>query len=236
MKKSTLFAYILGLLFGLTANCHAGWQLYDDFNSGQIVPEKWGIDDSSASITVENSRVKFVHQEGHPNDSSWLKIIQNPETVMGIKAKITVSSCSGDVRARMTSFTGKIGNNYVYSHCALRPDRGYISSGLAVLESAPDYVYKGDFFWGHFKAPSVIHNTPYTLSMIFSLKNATYAVDGQGELEFTFPYTLSPTDDFFKGIGTRSTSGTGTCTVYFDDVYIYRQPVSPGINLLLLGD
>jgi len=234
MKKSTLFTYIFVLLFGLTANCHAGWQLYEDFNSGQIDPQKWETDDSSASITIENGRVKFLHQEGRANDSSWLKIIQKPELVKGIKATITIAACSGDVRAEMVGFIGKIGNNYVFTDFG--SDREYMSSALSVLGPAPDYLFKRDFFWGHFKTPLVIRNTPYTLSMILSLKNATYTVEDQGELEFTFPYTLSPTDDFFKGIGTSSASGIGTCTVYFDNVYIYRQAANSAINLLLLDD
>jgi len=37
------------------------WVLYDDFSSDSIDPVKWGTDDSSAPITVENGAVGFVH-------------------------------------------------------------------------------------------------------------------------------------------------------------------------------
>ena len=48
------------------------WILYDDFSSGSIDPAKWSIDDSSATITIENGEAKFVHQAGNPNDSSFV--------------------------------------------------------------------------------------------------------------------------------------------------------------------
>lgn len=236
MKVLQMSAFILALILGTKGTCYASWQLYDDFNSGQLDPQKWEIDNSSASISVEGGRVKFVHREGNPNDSSYITLILSPELVRGIKATITVTSCSGDVRARIASFIGKIGEEYVWSETALRPDRTYISTALPVLGPAPDYEYSRDMFWGRFKAPSVIQNTPYTMSMILSIEKAHIRVEGQGEVEYTFPQILSPSDDPFKGIGTRSTSGIGSCTVYVDDVYIYTQPLLSPIHLLLLGD
>lgn len=236
MKKSIVFACITVLLFGFTVYAQADWQLYDDFNSGQIDPNKWVIDDSSATITVENGRAKFVHQEGHANDSSWLFITKMLRTLKGVKATITVESCSGDVGARMSSFIGKIGDDYVFTAHGIRADRGYISSALPLLGPAPDYEFKKDYFWGHFKQPLDYIGSSFTLSMILYRDRASYVVEGQGELEFSFPNRLSPTDDFFKAIGTGSSSGVGTCTVYFDDVYILRQPPSPAGSLLLLNE
>ena len=236
MKKSIVFTGIAVLLFGFTAYAKENWQLYDDFNSGQIDPQKWEIDDSSATITVENGRAKFVHIEGHANDSSWLLLTQSLKALKGIKATITVESCSGDVRARLASFIGKIGDDYVFTQHEIRADRDYISASQPILGPAPDYEYKHDYFFGHFKRPFVFTGAPLTMSMVLSRDQATYEVKGQGELEFSFPNKLSPTDDFFKGIGTRSTSGVGTCKVYFDDVYILRQPRAQAGNLLLLGE
>lgn len=236
MKKAMVFKCIALLLFVIPAYAQTDWQLYDDFNSGQIDPNKWEIDDSSATITVENGRAKFVHKEGHVNDSSYLFITQMLRTLKGVKATIEIESCSGDVRARMASFVGKIGADYIYTAHEIRADRDYISSSLAILGPAPDYAYKRDFFWGHFNRPNVYIGIPFTMSMILSRKQATYGVEGQGELEFAFPNTISLTDDFFKGIGTRSVSGVGTCTVYFDDIYILRRPSAPADNLLLLDD
>ncbi|MBW2427855.1 MAG: hypothetical protein JRF56_02775 [Deltaproteobacteria bacterium] len=236
MKISIVVTCIALLLFGFTAYAQTNWQLYDNFNSAQIDSSKWETDDSSATITVENGRAKFEHKSGFANDSSYLLLIKNPKTIIGIKATVTVESCSGDVRARMASFIGKIGDDYVYTAHEKRADRDYISSSLAVLSPSPDYAYKYDYFWGHFKNPLNYTGTPFTMSMILSREHAEYDVEGQGELEFSFPNELSPTDDFFKGIGTRSVSGNGTCTVYFDDVYIVRQPPTPAGNFLLLNE
>ena len=72
--------------------------------------------------------------------------------------------------------------------------------------------------------------------MVLSRDHALYGVEGQGEIAFYFPDKLAPTDDFFKGIGTRSNSGLGTCTVYYDDVYVLRQPPASAGNMLLLDE
>jgi len=236
MKNSIIFTCIAVLLFGFTAYAQENWQLYDDFNSGQIDLQKWEIDDSSATITVENGRAKFVHEEGHVLDGSYLLITQGLKTLKGIKATITVESCTGDVRARLASFTGKIGDDYVYSSHEIRADREYILSSLPVLGPAPDYVFKYAYFSGHYKNPLDFMGLPFTMWMVLSRDQANYGVEGQGEIEFSFPNKLSPTDDYFKGIGTMSAIGVGTCTAYFDDVYILRQPPSPAGSLLLLDE
>jgi len=236
MKKSMVFTCIAMLLLVFPGYAQTDWQLYDDFNSGQIDPNKWEIDDSSATITVENGRAKFLHQAGHANDSSYLLITKSLRTIKGLRATIAIESCSGDVRARISSFIGKIGDDYVYTAHEIRADRDYISSSLSIIGPAPDYEYKKDFYWGYFKKPNVYIGSPFTMSMILSRNQASYGVEGQGELEFSFPNTLSVTDDFFKGIGTRSVSGVGTCTVYFDNIFILRQPIAPTDNLLLLDE
>jgi hypothetical protein len=236
IMKSVVFSCIAILFCGLAVQAQTDWQLYDNFNSDQIDPTKWEIDNSSADITIENGKAKFEHKSGFANDSSYLYLIKNPKTIVGLKATITVSSCSGDVRARLASFIGKIGDDYVFTSHEVRADRDYISVSLPVVGPEPDYEYKYDYFWGHFERPLDYIGFPFTLSMILSKDHADYAVEGQGEIEFYFPSTLSSTDNPFKGIGTQSTSGDGTCTVYVDDVYVLRQPLSPAGNLLLLDE
>ena len=56
MKKAIIFICIAALLLGSTVYARADWQLYDDFNSGSIDPQKWEVDDSNATIIVENVR------------------------------------------------------------------------------------------------------------------------------------------------------------------------------------
>jgi hypothetical protein len=160
------------------------------------------------------------------------------QSIRGLKATITVTSCSGDVRERMGGFVGKKGEDIIWASQEIRPENQYIASAMNVHGSAPDYPYKSDYFWGHFKYPISTQNIPYTLSMIFSLDEMTCGVAGVGAVEYAYPAPLSKTGDNFKGIGTRSNTGSGTCTVYIDDVYIYRQGggASPATNILLLGD
>ena len=222
MKKTLLVCFTVGIVFAFSTYSYAGWELYDDFNSGQIVPEKWVFDDSSASITVENGRVKFVHQEGHPNDSSWLKIIQNPQTVMGIKAEITVASCEGDVRARVSGYSGKIGKNRIWSSIQLKANKQRIYSYASLEGPSPDYTWFGDLFWANYKDPIVVLGTPFILTMMFENDKISYEVDGLGKMTYRYSTPISPTDRFFRAIGTKSTNGDGPCTVYIDDVYVFR--------------
>jgi hypothetical protein len=70
--------------------------------------------------------------------------------------------------------------------------------------------------------------TPFTLTMEWELslpQSVTYTVNGQGKIKYNWEKTLKfnkITDPAkaFLGIGTRSNSGGGICTAYFDDVYL----------------
>ena len=99
-----------------------------------------------------------------------------------------------------------------------------------------DLEERYEYFAGNFESPLVLVGPSFTMSMVQTRDQANYVVEGQGELEFSFPNRLSPTDRFDKGIATSSYTGVGTCTAYFDDVYILRQPLSPAGNLLLLDE
>ncbi|WP_155315344.1 hypothetical protein [Desulfosarcina alkanivorans] len=116
----------------------------------------------------------------------------------------------------------------------IRGDRDFISSSLAILDPPPEYELRSDFFWGSLEREIPILGQSFTMSMVLSLKQANYEVEGQGGLQFYFPVALEPPDDIFKGIGIRSQSGNGICTVCFDDVYIMRKAGAPAVNLLLL--
>ena len=235
MKLMYYFNVIFMLTLILCSNVHGeeNWQLYDDFSSGIIDENKWNIDDSSAIIAVENGKATFAHQPSHANDSSWLSIADSPETIIGVKATVTAGSCSSDVQGRIGGWLGKIGSDYVFSQIRIRADQPYISTSIGNNGSAPSFEYKYDYYWGEFEDPIDIVGVPFTLSTVFSNNNARYSVDGQGELEYTFPSSLGPVEEGqeFIGIGTRSASGIGECTVVFDDVYILRSE-SPTAKLL----
>lgn len=243
MKNKALFINICAisvLILCSNVNAQQTWQLYDDFSSGTIDLNKWYIDDSSATITIENGRAKFVHLAGHGSDSSWLGPSNIKQQIYGLKATITVESCSADndVRVRIGGWIGTIGSDLAWSDQSIRAYQQYISAAIAIEGLAPSYEYKYDYFWGHYKSPMDIIGIPFTLSTIVSSSDARYIVDGLGELEYSLPSALGPVaeDQSFFGIGTRSNNGTGTCTAYFDDVYILvDEPVIivPATYLLL---
>jgi hypothetical protein len=233
MRNWLILLVSMLILIGSPGHVLADWQLYDDFSSGSFDSNKWGIDDSSATISVESGRAKFVHQSGYPGDSSWLEF-RNPAGIVGIKATVTVESCSGDARARIGGFLGKYGDNTIWTALGIRADRSYLSAEVPVLGPAPDYEYQRDYYWGRFTNPKAIEGSTFTISILFNREQAIFSVENDGTLTFAFPSTLTPTDDPFKGLGTRSNDGFGVCTVYFDDVYVLRKPASSAVNLLLL--
>lgn len=243
MNKKILFINIFAisaLIFCSNVSAQQTWQLYDDFSSGTIDLNKWYIDNSSAIITIENGRAKFVHQAGHASDSSWLELAKMIAGLSGLKATITVESCSSDndVQARIGGWIGTVGSDFAFSSQSIRPYQQRIAAGISIQGPAPTYEYKYDYFWGNYKNPMDVIGIPFTLSTIVSSNNARYIVDGLAELEYTFSSAMEPLaeDKSFIGIGTRSNNGTGTCTAYFDDVYILAdQQVSiiPTMSLLL---
>ena len=89
-------------------------------------------------------------------------------------------------------------------------------------------------FWGELYnvnggLPQDIMETPYIVTMGWNLsvpQSVTYTVSGRGKIKYNLDKTLlkvtkitDPTKTIL-GIGTRSDSGGGVCTVYFDDVYL----------------
>lgn len=211
----------------LTAEGYAKgqWILYDNFNSGEIDTNLWTKNENSASISIEGDRTKFAHLSNKANISSWLVFKKDPETIKGIKVKVTVESCTGDVRARIGSFIGKADSDYVWDELNLQAgiQSPRIYGNLSMLGPLPNLPFLYNLFYGEFIRPLVIIGNTFTITMTFSDNKVTYEVDDLGEIEHKLPEDLSPlTENYFKGIGTRSTNGDGPCVVYFDDVYILR--------------
>lgn len=240
MIKSILFIFSFLSIFSLSSAVSAGWVLYDNFDSGPINEQIWSVDSSSADITIENGEAKFVHKSGYPNDSSWLEIIDNPHNIIGVRTKIRVQSCTGDVLGRAGGWVGKIGENVLWSDIRAQSDEGFISFFVDLITPAPNYDFIYSLFWVAFHAnwdnPLDIKGKTFTLEWMFTPKAATGRTDSYGEIVFRYPESVSLNEDSFKGIGTRSASGNGTCTIYFDDVYVYRQIPSAASNMLLLEE
>jgi hypothetical protein len=247
MKKSLIFIISISFILSLSSTVSAAWELYDNFNSGAIDTQKWSIDDSSATISIENGEAKFVHNSGHPNDSSWLQIIDNPQNIIGIRTKIRVQSCTGDVRGRAGGWVGKIGENLLWSGIRAMSDEGRISFYVSLNTPGPSYelIYQllfGSFHYNWDNPLDIIGKT-FILEWMFTPNEVKFKTDdvtgetnSYGEIVFKYPERVSPNEDSFKGIGTRSGAGNGPCTIYFDDVYVYRQIPSAATNLLLLEE
>ncbi len=223
------------------------WKKYDDFNSGVINPDKWQIDNSCASISIENGRAKFEHQPGYPNDLSWLRVIKKPLNVIGMRATVTFDSCTfsdptlRDVRAMVSTFLGVDSHHLadlLISEVSIEPyvdnmdnptiyaevTRAYIPNNLAWIET----LLRGELYNVNGAVPQDIMGKPYIVTMEWNLsapQSVTYTVSGLGKIKYNWEKTLKvrkitdPTNTFFA-IGTRSDSGGGVCTVYFDDVYL----------------
>ncbi|SHO53799.1 Putative metal-binding motif-containing protein [Desulfopila aestuarii DSM 18488] len=236
MKIQTLIFCILTFLNVLIFSNVYGqdnWQLYDDFSTGTISSEKWLIDDSSATITVDNGHAVFKHKSGYPEDSSWLSFADSPETVIGVKATFTVQSCSGDsgdVRVRINAFLGKVGNEYIRSTQQIRPYDKQLKAGTSSNSGPPNYEWLYDYFWGNFQQVDEAIGVPFTISTILSGTAFRYSTDNIGELEYMFPAETTinklSKEESWIGIGTQSITGEGECTIFVDEVYVLRDSSS----------
>ena len=228
MKKLPI-AFVL--LFAVSSlllqpiECRAGtlrWRLYDNFNSGVLDTERWDVDDSSANISIENGQAKFEHQSGFPGDASLLIIKKKTAKVRGIKAKVTVVSCSGAVRGIIGAFAGKLGENYVWSNFSVRADENTIR--VLGFELEPVTFDDLNLLFGlHFVQPLDIIGNTFSLKATFKRTKAIYRAGGLGVITFQYPEITSPSDEFLNAIGTRSPNGDGPCVVKFDDVYVLRR-------------
>ena len=200
----------------------ASWELYDDFSSGALDAQKWDNRSTVSTVTVENQKLKIIHLRGHPDKSGYLNLIQNPENILGIKAAITISSCTGDVRIRIVGYAGKIGEYHIFSQVTLQPGFERIYSYGALEGPPPDYTSPNDLYRVNFQTPLNLTGNTYTASIIFSNDSITNEIDGLGKIIYKYATDIEAATNFFKAIGTKSTNGDGPCTVYIDDVYVLR--------------
>ena len=222
MGNKLVLMICTAIIFAYSTSALAGWELYDNFSSGVIDPQRWDIDASSATISVVNQQAKFVHQSGHPNDSGYLLFNQDPGNILGIKVDVFIESCSGDVRARIAAHSGKVGENNVWTGLQLQPSEQRIYSSAGLEGPPPDYIWVQDLHYAHFERPITVTQVPYNINMLFSNDKIAYEVDGLGKITYKYENPIAPTDSNFKAIGTRSTNGDGPCTVFFDNVYVLR--------------
>jgi len=222
MTNKLIFMLFMAIIFAFSSTALAEWQLYDDFSSGNIDTGRWNVDDSSATISVDNERAKFIHEGGTANDSNYLLFDQTPENIIGIKADVFIESCTGDVRARIAGYSGNVGENHVFSALQLQPinERIYTSAGLE--GPPPTYTWVEDLSYAQYERPITVTGVSFNLTMVFLNDKITYEVDGLGKIAYKYTTSITPTGGNFKAIGTRSTNGDGPCTVYFDNVYVLR--------------
>ena len=220
MKRWFLRLVLFSLLHVFVASVSANWQLYDDFNSGNLDPTKWSVESSSGSISVENGKAKFVHAIGHPNDSLYLLFAQHGSAIMGIKATVTVESCTGDVRARIAGHLGFLEDHNLWTAIQLQPGETRIFNNI-VLEHPQTNANPYDLHFSNYQDPIDVIGRAFNLMMLFSNDKTIYEVEGLGKFTIRHHETIPSSDSNFRALGTRSTLGQGPCTVYYDNVYIY---------------
>jgi len=222
MINKLIFILFTVIIFAFSTNALAAWELYDDFSSGSINTGRWNIDDTSASISVDNGQAKFIHQNGTPNDSNYLLFKQTPENILGIKADVFIESCTGDVRTRIAGYSGIVGENHVWSALQVQPSYEKIYTSTGLEGPPPTYTWVEELHYAQYARPITVTGVSFNLTMVFSNDRITYEVDGRGKIVYKSATAIPPTGGDFKAIGTRSTNGDGPCTVYFDNVYILR--------------
>jgi hypothetical protein len=227
MKKSHYFNLLLLAIILFPINTLAGgkgWKLYDNFNSGIIDSQLWSIDDSSASISVETGMVKFEHNLGKPNDSSWLIFNKNPQKIKAIRAKVKiVTDTLGDPRARIGGYIGRDESGNRIFHTIGTRSENQRNECYAGAYLPPNDLIQYDVFYAHFMRPIEYNDKWYTLVIEFNRNKLRYKASDLGIINHCLPMKVFKSDDIFKGIGTRNgyyPDNDGPFVVYFDDVYV----------------
>jgi len=224
------------------------WKKYDDFNSGAIDTNKWDTDASSAVISIENGKAKFVHRPGFAGDNAFLTIKKGVTNVWGIKATIQFESCTApapnytDVRARVAANIGVEAvtpTNRIWASLGIEPyyanntyPRIYGFINVWDTTPSPDELIT-DLFYAYFpreigEVPDDVIGIPFTITEEWTAKSVKFTVANKGKTTYNYDktYKVQPITDATKayvGIGTASNSGLGTCTVTFDDVYVLKK-------------
>ena len=211
------------IIFPIKGFAGSKCRLYDNFNSGYINPELWDVDDSSATITVEGRRAKFVHNLSMANDSSWLIFRKRPEKIKEIRVNVWVEQApGGDARARIGGWQGedKYGN-LIWNHFQVRPESQRVDFGAFAFSDPDAFDVEYELFFGYFQRPITILNRKFKLTLGFDRSELEYEASGLGEVEHELKHKLHRPYDVFKGIGTRNSyPDSGEFIVYFDDVYV----------------
>jgi hypothetical protein len=224
------------------------WKKYDDFSSGVIDLNKWEVDNTSATISIENGKAKFVHTPGLPGNNSWLKIKKDITNLWGIKATVQFESCTApapdytDVKARVGAMIGMEAldpANRLWASLGIEPyyqndpsPRLYGFVDVFHLVPSPGslitYLFESYFPRETGAVPGDVIGIPLTITQQWTAKSVKFIVKDKGKTTYNYDktYKVKPITDptrILVGIGTESDSGFGTCTVTFDDVYVLRR-------------
>jgi hypothetical protein len=103
---------------------------------------------------------------------------------------------------------------------------------LTLAETDPNFMVE-DLFWGRFPfeigmVAEDVMGVPLVMTMQWTSGYVKYSVAYEGMITYKWnpTYVVKKIKDpamAMIGIGTRSPSGAGPCTVYFDDVYVLRR-------------
>jgi hypothetical protein len=247
MRNALIFLAVMFVFFsGVTWSQAGGWELYDDFDAYDDLDDmldsgKWNISPSDRAIadfSIENGMLKIVHLTSNPNDSVWAQLVKGTRKIKGIKVKVLITKWEEEARARIGAEVGDLEENSAYRvwyAMELRNrwndyESDYVGSvvGYASVEE-PDagWDWKYDIFYtnlGYNKQPIV--GVSHTLIAMFEKDGIQYNVrkpTSYGRVEYEFTEEIIDTiNKPFRGIGTRTSSAGGTCTVYFDKVKVYR--------------
>lgn len=223
MKGRFILIAVIFLTLNIPVLSFGGdWELYDDFSSGVLDSQKWLNNSSVSNISVEDGQLKLVHNSGFPNQSGYIQFIQNPETIMGMKASVTITSCSGDVRARMVGYPASSGSDIYWTALQFQPTQSRIYTYSELDGPSPNYEVIAEKHYAEFQTPLNLIGNTYIASMVFYEDKISYEVEGLGKIAFKYPSAVESTMNDWRAIETKSTYGEGPCTVYIDDVHVLR--------------
>ena len=238
MKK-----YLFGLVIILTlsiiailpAKGYAKWVLYDDFDDGIISDVLWDqysfpIDSlkcaagTEPKISVENGKLKFVHNPDSPNCSRWLKMINIKKKAKAVRVTVSFEdSCSGNVSGRIGAVIGCVDEFHHVFQCIQVRDYKEIDTG--VVSEKEDGTEVINIFNSRFGYRPIdpFDGEDFTIQMSLNRRLLNFRAFGFGETSFIPPERIFKYDDSRVSIGTRNGFKPNCdcpCTIYFDDVYV----------------
>jgi len=220
-----------------------GWQKWEDWENyptGDFLSDdKWSVGNSCsaddvADVTIEDydgsRQVKFTYLGLTKNISCYLNFNDCPERIVGIKADVTIQSCTDDLdcRARVAWHRGITSEDDYYIWEAIQVRSNLISVAASVLDqnSLPsNYDWLWDTYNANFNYQIDTIGETFTVSAIFDKPDqVTVTVEGQGTITYKVEDKMGDPIDIFKVIGMQgrgSVDVTGEeFVVYFDNIYI----------------